>query len=66
MVRPEIDEDVIEMLNEIIDDAVEVPLNSDELSINKQVRIVVQAQYKYLEADNNMIDQTAHLKEPEI
>ncbi len=66
MVRPEIDEDVIEMLNEIIDDAVEVPLNSDDLSINKQVRIVVEAQYKYMDDDNNVIDQTAHLKRPEI
>ncbi len=66
MVRPEIDEDVIEMLNEIIDEAVEVPLNSDELSINKQVRIVVEAQYKYMDDDNNVIDQTAHLKRPEI
>ena len=58
MVRPEIDEDIIEMLSEIIDESVEVPLSSDELSLNKQFRILVEAHYEYMnENESNRIDE---------
>lgn len=42
-VRPEIEEDTIEKLDLIIDNAVSVPLSSDELSINKKVKIVTES-----------------------
>jgi hypothetical protein len=48
-VRPEIDDENIERLNEIIDRSVSVPLSSDELSINKQLQILTQAVYDEVE-----------------
>lgn len=49
MRRPEIDDDVIEMLEEVINESVAVPLGADELSINQQMRIAVTALYGELE-----------------
>lgn len=43
MRRPEVDDDVVEMLEEVIDSSVAVPLKADELSINQQLRIAVTA-----------------------
>lgn len=43
MRRPEVDDDIIEMLEEVIDNSVAVPLESGELSINQQLRIAVTA-----------------------
>jgi hypothetical protein len=48
-VRPEIDNENIERLNEIIDKSVSVPLSSDELSINKQLQILTEAVYDEVE-----------------
>jgi hypothetical protein len=48
-VRPEIDDENIERLNEIIDRSVSVPLSSDELSINKQLQILTEAVYDEVE-----------------
>jgi hypothetical protein len=44
-VRPEIDDENVERLGEIIDASVSVPLSSDELSINKQLQILTVAVY---------------------
>lgn len=45
MRRPEVDEEVIEMLEEVINESVAVPLPADELSINQQLRVAVTALY---------------------
>lgn len=42
-VRPEIDDENIERLNDIVDASVSVPLSSDDLSINKQLEILTKA-----------------------
>lgn len=49
MARPEIDDEHIEKLYEIIDEATAVPLPADELSVNQQFRILVEAVYEDLQ-----------------
>jgi hypothetical protein len=49
MARPEIDDEHIEKLSEIIDNSTAVPLPSDELSVNQQFRIVVEAVYEEMQ-----------------
>jgi hypothetical protein len=49
MIRPEIDDENVERLNEIIDATVSVPLTSDDLSINKQLEILTKAVYEEVE-----------------
>ena len=43
MFRPELDDDLEEMVKEIVDESVTVPLPADELSFNQQLRIIVTA-----------------------
>ena len=51
MARPEIDDEHIEKMGEVIDYAVGVPLPSDELSVNQQFRIIIDTVYdEYQEA----------------
>lgn len=45
MARPEVDDETLEKAKEVIDGAVSVPLPSDELSTNQQLRIIVDAVY---------------------
>jgi hypothetical protein len=45
MARPEVDDDTLEKAEEIVDGSVTVPLPSDELSANQQLRIIVDAVY---------------------
>lgn len=49
MARPTVDDDTLEKVEEIIDSAVSVPLPSDELSANQQLRIIVDSVYAELE-----------------
>jgi len=49
MARPEIDDEYIEILKLIIDEARTVPLPSDELSVNQMFRILVMANYSELQ-----------------
>jgi hypothetical protein len=54
MARPEIDDEHIEKMAEIIDYSVGVPLPSDELSVNQQFRIIIDTVYdEYKEAKEN-------------
>ena len=52
MIRPEVDDEVMEMVDEIIDTAVTVPLSSDELSYNQKLRIVATAVHEEIEKDD--------------
>ena len=45
MARPEIDDEHIEKMEEVIDYSVGVPLPSDELSVNQQFRIIIETVY---------------------
>ena len=49
MARPQVDDDTLEKASEIIDESVTVPLPSDELSANQQLRIIVDAVYAGLD-----------------
>ena len=49
MARPKVDDDTLEKAEEIIDNAVSVPLPSDELSANQQLRIIVDSVYAELD-----------------
>lgn len=53
MRRPEIDDDVIEMLEDVINQSVAVPLEADELSINQQLRIAVTALHEEIETHDD-------------
>lgn len=54
MARPEIDDEHIEKMEEVIDYSVGVPLPSDELSVNQQFRIIIETVYdEYQEAKKN-------------
>ncbi len=46
MARPEIDDELIDKLAEIIDNVNDVPLPSDELSVNQQFRVVIESLYR--------------------
>jgi hypothetical protein len=53
MVRPEIDDEHIEKMEEIIDNSVAVPLPADELSTNQMFRIIIDQIYsEYQQAEN--------------
>ena len=58
MARPEVDDDILEMADEICDNAVTVPLPADDLSNNQKLRIIVSAVYEELEEDGivNTVD----------
>lgn len=58
MARPEVDDEILEMADEICQDAVTVPLPASELSANQQLRIVVSAVYETVEDgdEQNHID----------
>ena len=49
MARPEIDDEHIEKMEEIINNSVAVPLPADELSTNQQFRIIIDTVYSELE-----------------
>jgi hypothetical protein len=49
MARPKVEDDTLEKAEEIIDSAVSVPLPSDELSANQQLRIIVDSVYAELD-----------------
>jgi hypothetical protein len=49
MARPKVDDDTLEKAEDIIDSAVSVPLPSDELSANQQLRIIVDSVYAELD-----------------
>lgn len=55
MIRPEVDDDVMEMVDEIIDTAVTVPLSSDELSYNQKLRIVATAVHEEIEENDTTL-----------
>jgi len=58
MARPTVDDEVIKKAEEIVDEAVMVPLDSDELSTNKILKIIVDATYEDLENEGviNVVD----------
>jgi predicted TIM-barrel enzyme len=49
MARPEIDDEHIEKMEEIINSSVAVPLPANELSVNQQFRIIIDTVYSELE-----------------
>ena len=49
MARPEVDDDILDMAAEIVDESVTVPLPSDDLSFNQQLRIIIGAIYSEVE-----------------
>jgi phosphoribosylpyrophosphate synthetase len=55
MIRPEVDDEVMEMVDEIIDTAVTVPLSSDELSYNQKLRIVATAVHEEIEENDTTL-----------
>ena len=67
MARPQVDDDVLEMASECIDAAVQVPLDSDNLSANQQLRIIVEATYDELEREDlvNTVDREYAQQEKE-
>jgi len=67
MARPQVDDDVLEMAAECIDAAVQVPLDSDNLSANQQLRIIVEATYDELEREDlvNTVDREYAQQEKE-
>ena len=58
MARPTVDDEVIKKAEEIVDEAVMVPLDSDELSTNKILKIIIDATYEDLENEGviNVVD----------
>ena len=55
MFRPELDDDLREMTEEIIDKSVSVPLPPDELSFNQQLRIIISAVYEEVEERDDAV-----------
>ena len=53
MFRPEIDDEIEEMLDDVIDESVTVPLSASDLSFNQKVRIVVEALYGEVQRRDN-------------
>ena len=53
MFRPEIDDEIEEMLDDVIDESVTVPLSASDLSFNQKVRIVVEALYGEVQRREN-------------
>ena len=68
MARPQVDDDVLEMAAECIDAAVQVPLDSDNLSANQQLRIIVEATYEELDREDlvNTVDREYAKQEEEM
>lgn len=64
MARPEVDDGILEMADEICDKAVSVPLPADELSNNQKLRIVVTAVFEELEENDivNTVDRQHEAK----
>jgi hypothetical protein len=67
MARPTVDDEVIKKAEEIVDEAVMVPLDSDELSTNKILKIIIDATYEDLENEGviNVVDDVYGEKEKE-
>jgi hypothetical protein len=55
MFRPELDDDLKTKTEEIIDNSVSVPLPSDELSFNQQLRIIISAVYEEVEERDDAV-----------
>jgi hypothetical protein len=53
MFRPELDDELKEMTEEIIDKSVSVPLPPDELSFNQQLRILISAVYEEVKSNED-------------
>lgn len=58
MARPEVDDEILEMADQVCQAAVSVPLPASELSANQKLRIIVSAVYEDLEEDDlvNYVD----------
>lgn len=53
MARPEVDDDLIEKLEKIVDESTQVPLPPEELSVNQQLRILIEAAERSMREDDD-------------